>query len=54
MKSFKTFIEQAKHVPKQIDKGFGLVATMPASVMTDGEVDINIIDKLIKSSDIEN
>lgn len=54
MKSFKTFIEQAKHVPKQIDKGFGLVATMPASVMTNGEVDINIIDKLIKTSGMKN
>lgn len=50
MKSFKTFIEQKKHVPKQVDKGFGLVATMPASIMTDDEVDINIIDKLIKTS----
>lgn len=50
MKSFKTFTEEQKHMPKVVDNGFGLVAIMPDEVMISDKVDINIIDKLVKRS----
>lgn len=50
MKSFKYFVEEQKHTPKQVDNGFGLIGTMPETTMLDSEIDPNILDKLIKRS----
>lgn len=46
MKKFKKFLEQ-RHATKEVSPLQGLVATMPDFVMTDDEVDVKTIDKII-------
>jgi hypothetical protein len=48
MKSFKQYIEEQKHVTKEISPLQGLVATMPTEVMIGDKIELNIIDKAIK------